>query len=101
MNAESGEAMTLAAGTAARTVRYAVEPLSEADVYVDRGFIWQRTSEGDVADQVDDLAETLLVETRPGVVLREHVLQRRVVALDRDHRVIDQFADGRLLGLGL
>jgi UDP-N-acetylmuramoylalanine--D-glutamate ligase len=49
VNAESAEAVALAAGTAARTVRYAVSPVPDADVYADRGFIWQRTSEGEVA----------------------------------------------------
>lgn len=49
VNAESDEAVALADGTAARTVRYAVSPQPEADVYADRGFIWQKTSEGEVA----------------------------------------------------
>src|SRR5690606_27472241 len=49
VNAESSEAVALAGGTAARTMRYAVGPKPDADVYADRGFIWQKTSEGEVA----------------------------------------------------
>jgi hypothetical protein len=52
-----------------------------------------RIAERDVAHEVDELAEALLVETRAGVVLGQHVLQRHVVALDRGHRVIDELAD--------
>ena len=55
----------------------------------------------DGADQVDELAEALLVERGAGVVLGQHALERGVVALDRDHRVVDELADGRLLGAGL
>ena len=58
-------------------------------------------AEADRADQVDQFAEPLLVERRPGVVLGEHALERRVVLLDRDHRVVDQLADRRLLGVRL
>ena len=53
----------------------------------------------DVADEVDQLAEPPLVERRPGVVARQHVLERQVVALNGGHRLIDGQADGRLLGL--
>jgi hypothetical protein len=55
----------------------------------------------DVADEVDKLAQALLVERRPGVVFGEDTLKRRVVALDPCHSVVDQLADRRLLGLGL
>ena len=51
--------------------------------------------QADGADEVDELAEPLLVEARPGVVLRQHALEARVVALDGDHRVVDDLADGR------
>ena len=37
-----------------------------------------------------------LVNRRPGVVSRQHVLERGVVALKRDHRLIDGQADSRL-----
>ena len=40
-------------------------------------------------------AEPLLVEPRVGVVLGQHALERRVVALDGDHRVVDDLADRR------
>ncbi len=49
VNAESADAVRLASGTAARTVKYAAAPRPDADVYADRGFIWQRTSEGEAA----------------------------------------------------
>ena len=50
----------------------------------------------DVADQGDQLAKPPLVNRRPGVVSRQHVLERGVVALKRDHRLIDGQADSRL-----
>jgi UDP-N-acetylmuramoylalanine--D-glutamate ligase len=46
VNADSGAALSLAAGARARTLRYAVEHIGNADVFVERDFIWQRTSEG-------------------------------------------------------
>ena len=55
----------------------------------------------DVADQVDELAEARLVERGAGVVLGQHALERRVVALDAGHGVVDELADGRLAGLRL
>ena len=55
----------------------------------------------DVADQVDELAEARLVERRAGVVLGQHALERRVVALDAGHGVVHELADGGLLGLRL
>ena len=55
-------------------------------------------AEADVADHVDQLAEPLLVQALPGEVLGEHALERRVVALDRVHRVVDHLADRRLFG---
>ncbi|MEZ5286053.1 MAG: UDP-N-acetylmuramoyl-L-alanine--D-glutamate ligase [Vicinamibacterales bacterium] len=49
VNAESPEALELAARSQARRVRYAVDPAAmDAAVFADRGFIWQRTSEGEV-----------------------------------------------------
>ena len=60
-----------------------------------------RVAEADVADQVDELAEPLLVEAGAGVVLGQHALERRVVALDGDHRVVDELADRGLRGVGL
>ena len=55
----------------------------------------------DGADEVDEFAEAVLVEAGAGVVLRQDAFEARVVALDRDHRVVDDLADGRLLGAGL
>ena len=52
----------------------------------------------DGADEVDEFAEAMLVEGGAGVVLRQDAFEARVVALDRDHRVVDDLADGRLLG---
>jgi UDP-N-acetylmuramoylalanine--D-glutamate ligase len=46
VNADNQPALQLAAGGSARQVRYAVDHISGADVFVDRDFIWQRTSEG-------------------------------------------------------
>lgn len=48
VNADSEAAMRVAEGVRARLVRYAVERVERADVYVDRGFVWRRTSEGDL-----------------------------------------------------
>ena len=42
-----------------------------------------------------------LVERGAGVVLGQHALERRVVALDAGHRVVDELADGGLAGLRL
>ena len=58
-------------------------------------------AERDVADQVDELAEALLVEAGAGVVLGQHALERGVVALDGGHGVVHQLADGGLRGAGL
>ena len=55
----------------------------------------------DVAHEVDELAEAQGVERGAGVVLREHVLEHGVVALDAGHGVVDQPADGRLSRLRL
>jgi UDP-N-acetylmuramoylalanine--D-glutamate ligase len=48
VNADSAEATRLTEGAAAQVVRYGVEETESADVYAGRGFVWQRTSEGDV-----------------------------------------------------
>jgi UDP-N-acetylmuramoylalanine--D-glutamate ligase len=48
VNAESPEALELARGAPSRVIRYALEPLPSAQVYANLGFVWQRTSEGDV-----------------------------------------------------
>ena len=55
----------------------------------------------DIADEVNQLAEPLLVERWAGIVLGQHTLERRVVALDASHRVVYELADGWLAGLRL
>src|SRR5665648_356238 len=56
----------------------------------------------DVADEVDELPEALLVEGLAGVLLGKHILEPRVRALDVGHRVVDDPPDlglTRLLSL--
>ena len=48
INADSAEATRLAEHVPAQVVRYAVENTAPAEVYAGRGFVWHRTSEGDV-----------------------------------------------------
>ena len=55
----------------------------------------------DAGDEVDQLAQHHLVERRAIVVLGQHALEAGVGLLDLGHRVVDQLADGRLLGVGL
>ena len=47
----------------------------------------------DIADEVDELAEPLLVQRRTGVVLGQYVFERRIVALNAGHGAIDELAD--------
>jgi UDP-N-acetylmuramoylalanine--D-glutamate ligase len=46
VNADSPPALNLAAGTRARRCDYAVDNVEAAQVFVNRDFIWQRTSKG-------------------------------------------------------
>jgi UDP-N-acetylmuramoylalanine--D-glutamate ligase len=46
VNADSPEAMQMAQNVRARVVTFGVE--EPADIHVGRGFVWQRTSEGDI-----------------------------------------------------
>jgi UDP-N-acetylmuramoylalanine--D-glutamate ligase len=46
VNADSGEAMAMSSNARARVMTYGID--SEADVHVGNGFVWQRTSEGDI-----------------------------------------------------
>jgi UDP-N-acetylmuramoylalanine--D-glutamate ligase len=48
VNADSPEAIRMAENARSQVVRYALENTSSAGVYAGRGFVWQRTSEGDV-----------------------------------------------------
>src|SRR5207245_1499981 len=54
-------------------------------------------AQADRADQIDKFAEAIFVQRRASVVLWENAFQARVVALDGDHRVINNLADGWLL----
>ena len=54
--------------------------------------------EGDGGNEVDQFAKALLVEAGAGVVLGQNALEAGVVALDGDHGVIHDLADGGLLG---
>src|SRR5581483_991826 len=55
-----------------------------------------RAAEGDVAHEIDDLPEALLIEAGTGVVLREDALEGRVVALDRRHGIVNELTNRRL-----
>jgi UDP-N-acetylmuramoylalanine--D-glutamate ligase len=46
VNADNAPALVLAANVRARRLQYAVDDSANADVFVERDFIWQRTSEG-------------------------------------------------------
>jgi UDP-N-acetylmuramoylalanine--D-glutamate ligase len=46
LNADNPPALALAVEARAQQLRYAVDNVSDAHVFVDRDFIWQRTSEG-------------------------------------------------------
>lgn len=48
VNADSAEAVRMAEHVRPQVVRYAVENAATAHVYAGRGFVWHRTSEGDV-----------------------------------------------------
>ena len=51
--------------------------------------------------KVDQFAQHHLVERRAVVVLGQHALEAGIGLLDLGHRLVDQLADGRLLGVGL
>jgi len=55
--------------------------------------------EVDTSDEVDQFTEPLLIEGRPRIVFREHTFERRIVAFDGDHRIVERLADGGLLGI--
>ncbi|MGE0865255.1 MAG: UDP-N-acetylmuramoyl-L-alanine--D-glutamate ligase [Vicinamibacterales bacterium] len=48
INADSAEALRMAEHTRAQVVRYAIDDVERAEVHASRGFVWQKTSEGDV-----------------------------------------------------
>jgi UDP-N-acetylmuramoylalanine--D-glutamate ligase len=47
VNGDNAAALALAAPTRARVVRYGVDNTADAAIFADRGFIWQRTTEGE------------------------------------------------------
>ena len=60
-----------------------------------------RLAHADPGDEVDQFAQHHLVERRAIVVLGQHALEAGIGLLDLGHRVVDQLADGRLLGVVL
>ncbi len=58
-------------------------------------------AKGDIADQINDLSKSYLVEAYSPEVFRQHGLEGGVVALDRGHRIVDQRANGRLRSVRL
>jgi len=48
INADSAEALAMSQQTRAQVVRFAVDHAEQAEIHADRGFVWQKTSEGDV-----------------------------------------------------
>ncbi len=48
VNADSAEAMQMSRPARSQVVRYAVDNTAQAEVHAGRGFVWHRTSEGDV-----------------------------------------------------
>jgi hypothetical protein len=52
----------------------------------------------DAGDEIDEFTESPDVEAGPSEGLGEHSAQTRVVDLDEIHRVVDEFAEARLLG---
>ena len=48
VNADSAEAIQMSRQARAQVVRYAVDNTGESEIHAGRGFVWQRTSEGDV-----------------------------------------------------
>ena len=61
----------------------------------------RRSAKADVADQVDELAEPLLVEAGAGVVLGQHALERGLSRSMAHHGVVDDLADRGLRRVGL
>jgi UDP-N-acetylmuramoylalanine--D-glutamate ligase len=46
VNADDPASLPLAAGARSRRIVYAIDRIADADIYAERDFIWQRTSEG-------------------------------------------------------
>src|SRR5690606_1387449 len=90
---ELAAALALAAGELGEEV---LVDAAEHVVAVISGF-----GQGDVAEEVDELAEAQGAEWGPGVVLGEDAFEGRVLLLGGDHGVVDALADVGLLGVGL
>jgi len=58
-------------------------------------------AKADGANEVDQLAEPMLVQRGAGEVFRQDALEPGVVALDGDHGVVHQLPDAGLLGVAL
>jgi hypothetical protein len=56
-------------------------------------------AQANVANKVDELAEPLLVEARVSIVLGKHAFERRVIALNGEHGVVNGLADPRVFSL--
>jgi len=48
VNADSAEALAMSQQTRAQVVRFGVDHVEQAEIHAGRGFVWQKTSEGDV-----------------------------------------------------
>ena len=71
-----------------------VDPAEQVEVF-------RRTGEIEVGEVVDQPAEHLGAEVRLAEDLRQHALERVVVALDCPHRVVEPLPDVRGTGVGL
>jgi hypothetical protein len=56
--------------------------------------------EADVADDINEAAELDFIEAGAGVIAGEDTFERRVLALDGSHGVVDDFADFGGFGFG-
>ncbi len=54
----------------------------------------------DGAEDIDQFAQFVLIQRWTRIVFGEYALERRVLLLDGFHRIVDDFADGGLLGVG-
>ena len=58
-------------------------------------------AQADPADQIDQLAQAGFIQRGAGVILWQDIFQYRVIPLDGDHAVIQEFPDLGLFGLAL
>ena len=95
---DAGGGVELAAALALGAGEHLQEVLVDLPEHV-AGLLALVAGESGVADQVDELAEAALVDVVAVEDLRQHAGQGRVGLHDRVHRVVDQLADARALGL--